>query len=93
MGWPTQADTPMGDLEELKDVTEAVATRGQHAGEILFLWDALVEVLVAESCVLSHFSPTLCTLMDGCLPGSSVHEILQARILEWVSMPSCSGSS
>ena len=27
------------------------------------------------------------------LPGSSVHEILQARILEWVAMPSSRGSS
>ena len=26
--------------------------------------------------------------MNCCLPGSSVHEILQARILEWVAMPS-----
>ena len=37
--------------------------------------------------------PTLCTLMDCSPPGSSVHEILQARILEWVSMPSSKGSS
>ena len=28
---------------------------------------------------------TLCDPMDGSLPGSSVHRILQARILEWVS--------
>ena len=27
------------------------------------------------------------------LPGSSVHGILQARILEWVTMPSSRGSS
>jgi len=26
--------------------------------------------------------------MDSSLPGSSVHGILQARILEWVAMPS-----
>ena len=26
--------------------------------------------------------------MDGSLPGSSVHRILQARILEWVAIPS-----
>ena len=25
--------------------------------------------------------------MDCNLPGSSVHEILQARVLEWVAMP------
>ena len=29
----------------------------------------------------------------GCsLPGSSVHRILQARIVEWVAMPACRGS-
>ena len=28
-----------------------------------------------------------------CLPGSSVHGILQARTLEWVTMPSARGSS
>ena len=31
---------------------------------------------------------TLCDLMNCGLPGSSVHGILQARILEWVAMPS-----
>ena len=36
---------------------------------------------------------TLCDPMDGSLPGSSVHEILQVRILEWVAMPSSRGSS
>ena len=32
---------------------------------------------VAQSC------PTLSDLMDCSLPGSSVHEIFQARVLEW----------
>ena len=31
---------------------------------------------------------TLCDPMDFCPPGSSVNGILQARILEWVAMPS-----
>jgi len=31
---------------------------------------------------------TLCDPMDCSLPGSSVHEILQARILEWAAFPS-----
>ena len=30
---------------------------------------------------------TLCNPMDCSPPGSSVHEILQARILEWVVVP------
>ena len=36
---------------------------------------------------------TLCDPMDYSLPGSSVHGILQARVLEWVVMPSSRGSS
>ena len=44
-------------------------------------------VLVAQSC------PTLCDPMDCSPPNSSVHGILQARILEWVAMPSSRGSS
>ena len=36
---------------------------------------------------------TLCDPMDHRLPGSSVHGILQARILEWVAMSSSKGSS
>ena len=39
-------------------------------------------VLVAQLCL------TLCNPMDYCSPpGSSVHGILQARILEWVAIP------
>ena len=30
---------------------------------------------------------TLCEPMDCSLPGSSVHGILQARILEWIAIP------
>ena len=46
-------------------------------------------------CVLKSLrsSMTLCDPMDRSLPGSSVHGILQARILEWVAMPSSRGSS
>ena len=46
-----------------------------------------VLVLVAQSC------PTLCNPMDYSLPGSSVHGILQARILEWIAIPFPRGSS
>ena len=35
---------------------------------------------------------TLCDPMDCSLPSSSVHGILQARMLEWVAMP-CSRES
>ena len=30
---------------------------------------------------------TICDLMDCSLPGTSVHGILQVRIMEWVAIP------
>ena len=38
-----------------------------------------------------HTSPTLGNPMDCSLPVSLVHRISQARILEWVAMPSTRG--
>ena len=46
-----------------------------------------VKVLVAQ------WYPTLCNSMDYRPPVSSVHGILQARILEWIAFPFSSGSS
>ena len=43
--------------------------------------------LVTKSC------PALCDAADCSLPGSSVHGILQARILEWVAISFSRGSS
>ena len=45
------------------------------------------EVKVTKSC------PTLCDPMDCSLPGSSIHGIFQARILEWIAVYSSRGSS
>ena len=42
---------------------------------------------ITQSC------PTLCNPMDCSPPGSSVHGIFQARILEWVAMAFSKGSS
>ena len=45
------------------------------------------EVKVTQSCL------TLCDPMDYSLPGSSVHDIPQARILEWAAILFFKGSS
>ena len=45
-----------------------------------------MKVLIAQPCL------TLCNPMDFSLPGSSLHGILQARILEWVAIPFSRGS-
>ena len=46
-----------------------------------------VKVLVTQLCL------TLCNPMDCSPPGSSVHEVLQTRILEWVAIPFSRGFS
>ena len=48
------------------------------------LW---VKSEVAQSCL------TLCDPIDGSLPGSAVHGIFQARILEWAAISFSRGSS
>ena len=43
----------------------------------------LAKVRVSEVC---QSCPTLCDPMDCSLPGSSLHGILQARVLEWIAI-------
>ena len=50
-------------------------------------WANIVKVLGAQSCL------ALCESMNHSPPASSVHGILQARILEWVAFPLSRGSS
>ena len=55
---------------------------------------ALVIGFTAYACMLTktlQLCPTLCGPIDCSLPGSPVHGIFQARILEWVAMPSSRG--
>ena len=54
-------------------------------------WKALYAVCVCAKSL--QLCPTLCDPMDCSLPGSSVHVILQARILELVAMPFSRASS
>ena len=53
---------------------------GLHGQDFLF-------ILVVQSCL------TLCNPMGCSQPGSSVHGVLQARILEWVAIPFSRGCS
>ena len=65
-------------------------TWGKHAIRYVCVYVCMsvcVYVLVTQSC------PTFCGHMDCSLSGSSVHRILQARILEWFAIPFARGSS
>ena len=54
--------------------------------DYFFIICAFVHVQLLQSCLI------LCDPVDCRPPGSSVLGILQARILEWVAMPSFRGS-
>ena len=49
-------------------------------GRLAQPWQAMPACSIAQSCL------ALCQPVDGSPPGSSVHEILQARILEWATI-------
>ena len=60
----------------------------------LWIYINLIWVLREKKmCVCAQFCPTLLGPVDYGPPGSSVHGILQARILEWVATSSSRGSS
>jgi len=67
--------SPWGCKES--DMTERLTLRKRRQN-----WDILRSL---QSC------PTLYDPMDCNLPGSSVHGIVQAKILEWIAMPSSRG--
>ena len=47
--------------------------------------------MVLPECMLNYFSQSNSDPMDHSPPGSSIHEIVQARILEWAAMPPLQG--
>ena len=47
----------------------------------------------AGECMCAQPCPALCDPINCSLPDASVHEIFQAKILEWVAIPSFRGSS
>ena len=57
---------------------------------IMFLKDLARKILILFNvnlcCIVAKSCPSLCDSMDCSLPGSSVHGISQARILEWIAI-------
>ena len=56
----------------------------------MFCWflpyNSVNQPCVMYVCEVSQSCPTLCNPMDCSLPGSSVHGIFQATVLEWVAI-------
>ena len=93
--------------EHIFYVIKSAGTWGRKKYELIGTWNifppqkTILEILELEfSGILSacmhikwlQLRPTLCDPMDCSPPGSSVHGILQTKILEWVAMPSSGGS-
>ena len=61
---------------------------GTRRGLWLYSVGPILPYLPPLGCVqLLQLCPTVCDPMDCSLPSSSVHGILQAKILEWVAIP------
>ena len=71
----------MACVEAATDCQHFLAALGEHGTRLE------LAVLISQSCL------TLCDPTDCSPPDSSVHWILQARILEWVAIPFSRGSS
>ena len=72
----------------------------QFPGVSLPIWNCDTVMTLARFCLyggggglVAKLCPTLCNSMDCSPPGSSVHGISQARILEWVASSFSRGSS
>ena len=63
-------------------------TVGKQLDDTVVVINIMVNIVPAE---LLQSCLTLCDLMDSSQPGSSVHGILQARILKWVATSSSRG--
>ena len=85
MPWPPPGDLPNLGIEPKTLKVSCIARR------FFINWairEALVFLFVCMCVLVAQSGSTLCDLMDCGLPGSSVHGISQAKILEWVAISS-----
>ena len=76
-------------------VSDSVRPHRRQPTRLLCPWESpgkntgVVAISFSNACMHAkslQSCPTLCDPMDSSPPGSSVHRILQARILEWVAI-------
>ena len=67
--------------------THLYVLKTHQSPHLFYIAFACMGAKLLQSCL------TLCDTMDCSPPGSSIHEISQARTLEWVAIPFSRGSS
>ena len=70
----------------IRNLSKQGRWEGNVGTKYLCVYGRKVKMLVSQSC------PTLCNFMACSPPGSSVHGILSARILDWVAIPFSRGT-
>ena len=78
------------------DVGNLISCSSAFSKSSLNIWKFLVLLepglenfqyyFAAAAAKSNRLCPTLCDPIDGSLPGSTVHGIFQARVLEWVAI-------
>ena len=82
---PSPGDLPNPGIKPGSPVLQADSLLSEPPGKPDMVKESESEV--------AQLYPTLCDPMDCNPPGSSVHEIFQARVLEWVAISFSRGSS
>ena len=96
---PTLCDPMNCSHSLLQGILPIVQTQGLNLGFLhcrLILYRLSHQENPCNLCMRAkslQLCPTLCDPVDCSLPGPSVRGILQARIPDWVAMPSSRGSS
>ena len=94
--FPSPGDLPDPGIEPGSPTFQADALTSEPPGKYIKNYQAFTLVVIPPEVTGNEGDrstnslqsyPTLCDPMDRSLPGSSVHGILQARILEWTAMP------
>ena len=100
-GWPCLDVKNLCQQKDIgapgKTARKAIDLTGESPGAPVVRTQAFAAVVCVCVCVCvcehAQLCPTLCVRMDYSPPGSSVHGIFQAKILEWVAICSSRGSS
>ena len=74
-------------LNVIRQLTLSQTNLQKSIGNIIF-WRSWVPIhsSATELCEIAQSCPTLCDPVDCSLPGSSIHGIFQAKVLEWVAI-------
>ena len=89
IGFSLQRDFPLGN-QTVPLISQFSKNKPQQSDSNVYGAQLRVCVCACAHTNLLQSCPTLCDPLDCSPPGSSVHGILQERMLEWVAMPSCS---